>query len=66
MRQHAKHAQYGFVAGVRTMLGAAIGTLRGACARRRTRRGDAGVDLGGYPMDMLRDPRFTAGRRPVA
>lgn len=48
-----------------TLIGAVI-ALTGRIGRYRllrlARSGDRLVDLGGYPLDMLRDPRFTSRR----
>ena len=56
------------VAGL-TLIGAitALGArLRYHRLRRAARHADTLVDLGGYPMHLLRDPRFTARRRNLA
>ena len=51
-----------------TLVGALVALLarlRYNRLRRGSRPGDTLVDLGGYPLALLRDPRFTRPRRTV-
>jgi len=59
----------GYGTPILTLLGAGMALAARLWHRRlgrAARRHSSSLDLGGYPLDLLRDPRFISRRRHVA